>query len=688
MKSLFFLFFAFFSSSLFAVLPIVCGSGTVLKKTQYNLGAGGTTPNPNTTYSSGSWYGANPPPWSIWSCQPGYTSHTSESSYLTYSGLYSQYIDIHRTQISTSYLAYDSCGDGYAPDANNICVSLPPATCSSDKFSVHGVCVSNPCGNGKSISKVPNEDGTCRVPTAAELLPYKDDARLCHLHGGFTTFRSPLDLNLGWPKSSLTFQSAINQCLPVSNAVADRNMFLGVSLATGPILNKMFPSLGVFIDKAIDKAGLSIKNLLEKVDPLPFDFKIGVPRIGPGGVIDTEIIESPIPDGPLGDAPSRGPSFNIDEYNTFLRNEWFPKNPNSVNPNDPYIDMATLDRFSKANLNFKDNGVDPTTYTFKPDTSNIFKSTRGTSTTEPLMDGPVFVAEVAPKPSYTPTDTVSAPQWKFAPSTQPAPPPVVYEYAQIPVQPTVITYPSPLGGGNVVQFNNTRTYPDGSTSQETTKIDEQQKRGSTTITTIAPNGGSSSTSWTFDAPNYVSGSTDPKAYDVVKTSPVSNTPLPINYSPSSSYPAAPINPSTGYPTSSEVVPVTQAPASTATGQDLLNAPMPSYSFPALTEFVPFDSNPITDMINGADLMFTNITNQISATTSVFDNTKAMLNGGWEPPVIPAGACGESLAFDFHGKHVDLCPPLVRATAIGAPIVEPVVTIGGMIFSVTIILGGF
>lgn len=591
--------------------------------------------------------------------------------------------------IYTIYHHYGSatCATGTSP-SNGYCISSGVA-CPSGKFSVNSVCVDNPCRVGKSITKVPNNDGSCRVPTAAELVAYKDDARLCHLHGGFTTFKSPVDLSLSWPKSSLTFQSPVNQCLPVAVAAADRNWFLGTSVALTPLFNKLFPALGVFVDGALDKAGLAIKNLLEKVDPVPFDFKIGLPKIGPGGAIDTEIISSPIPDGPLGDAPSRGSAFDVDAYNSFLRNEWFPKNPNSVNPNDPYIDMAVLDRFSKSNLNFKDNGTDPVTHSFKPNTSNIFNSTRGAPSIEPLMDTPVMVADpvYAPKPSYiAPVDT--APKWNFAPIAEPAPPPVPYKYADIPVSHSVVVSPSPIGGGNVVQWNNTRTYPDGSTSLETTKIDESIKKGSTSITTVSQSGFSSTTSSTFDVPNYVAGSSDPRAYDVVKTSPVSTTPLPINYNAVSPYSISSIDPSTGYPIPSTVTPGTNTLPSTATGQDLLNAPMPSYSFPALAEFVPFDANPITDMISGAELMFSNIRDQITSTTTVFDNTKTMLQGGWTPPVIPAGSCGESLSFNFHGKHIDLCPPLVNATAVGAPIVTPVVTIGGMVLSVTIMIGGF
>ena len=47
-----------------------------------------------------------------------------------------------------------------------------------------------------------------------------------------------------------------------------------------------------------------------------------------------------------------------------------------------------------------------------------------------------------------------------------------------------------------------------------------------------------------------------------------------------------------------------------------------------------------------------------------------------------------LHFDFHGKHVDLCPPLVNSTQQFSPIVSSVVTLGGMAFAIAIFIGGF
>lgn len=297
-----------------------------------------------------------------------------------------------------------------------------------------------------------------------------------------------------------------------------------------------------------------------------------------------------------------------------------------------------------------------------------------------MVADPVY----APKTNFTSVTTVQ-PTFRVVPPDTTFYPPVPVKYADISVT-NVVKYGTE-NGRPVKIWENTRTYPDHSTSLERTSVDETYKTGSHSITVVSPDGSTSTTSETFSIPNYKPNSTAPIDFDVVKTSPISSTPLPINTSPLS-YPVTPIDPVTGYPTPSTVTPVTGTVPTSATGQDLINAPMPSYAFPALAEFVPFDLQPVTDIMSGANVMFTNIGNQLTSATTAFDSTKALLNGGWTAPVYPSGSCGESLAFDFHGKHVDLCPPLINFTAKSSPIVEPMVTIGGMVTAITIFFGGF
>lgn len=116
--------------------------------------------------------------------------------------------------------------------------------------------------------------------------------------------------------------------------------------------------------------------------------------------------------------------------------------------------------------------------------------------------------------------------------------------------------------------------------------------------------------------------------------------------------------------------------------------MPSYTLPDLSDFIPFDSSPITDMISSGQELFSNINNQLASSLTVFNTTKAMIKGSWTPPIFPSGSCGDSMAFDFHGKRIDLCPPLVENTAKYSPIVSGVGTVAGMGFAFSLILGGF
>lgn len=532
-----------------------------------------------------------------------------------------------------------------------------------------------------SAGFAPNAENVC---TVVVLSNFDNDSYQCRKNGGHP------DWSISNPSGKSVFNSAFrlqvnHKCLNNAQSV---DAALNLVLSAGGGLSNLGGRpdiLGVWLSRGLEKFKGVWSDMINGLKPEK-DLMIGLPRIGNNGAIDVAIIEHDIPKGSDGVTPSREPEFDIDGYNAFLREEFFPKNPNiSASATDPHISQANLDSFTKTNQIFKDNNIDPVTYTFKPDNANIWKSTSGSPKTDELLDYPYMVADpaVAPKTNFTQTTTI--PTFRVAPVDSTFYPPVPVKVADVPVTSTV-TYPV-VNSRSVKQWQNTRTYPDNSTSLETTQIDETYKTGSHTMTTVSPDGASSTTSETFSIPNYVLGSVDPKAYDVVKTSPISKTPLtPTNVS--NPYPSSPVDPITGYPTPSTSTPVSNITPSTATGQDLINAPMPAYSFPALTEFVPFDSNPVTDMISGANLMFTNITAQLAFTKTVFDNTKTMLEGGWTPPVIPAGSCGEALAFNFHGKHIDLCPPLVNSTAVASPIISSVVTIGGMVFAVTIMIGGF
>lgn len=516
---------------------------------------------------------------------------------------------------------------------------------------------------------------TCVNPFPA----YDNDPYQCLKHGGFPTGSLQntgglafwkTGFSLKWVRKCNDKQGAIDQTIPL------------VAGITGNISGKP-DLLGILLDKGLKKIKGIWNNLLSSGTPIKDDYLLSLPKYDPNTkTYEPDIKTNPIEKGADGVTPTRTQTLEVDPYNEFLRKEYFPNN--NLDPNgDPIIDMATADRFNKMNEIFKDNGTDPITYTFKPNEANIWKSTKGVQTSEPVYDSIEMVASA--DGSYAPKTTYEAPTFKVVPPDSTFYPPVPVQIDTVPVQSTVSD--AVVLGKTVRKWENTRNYPDGSVSRETVLIDETAKKGVRTTTVISKGGASSTVSETFDIPNYVPGSTDPSTYDIGKNGPVTTGTVPINNGTTSGAPI--IDPVTGYPTTTPDPFVNSGSLpSTAEAQDLINAPMPSYNVPSVGEFIPFDSNPVTDMINGTSELFSNISSQIASTKTVFDNTKSMLQGGWTPPVIPAGSCGDSMAFDFHGRHIDLCPPLVNSTAVASPIVSSVVTIGGMAFAVIIFVGGF
>lgn len=486
--------------------------------------------------------------------------------------------------------------------------------------------------------------------------------------GGLAFWKTGFSLK--WVRKCNNKQGAIDETIPLIAGI------------TGNISGKS-DLLGILLDKGIKKVKGIWNDLLNSGTPISDDYLLGLPKYNPNTKTYEPVVKTnPIEKGADGVTPARAQTLEVDPYNQFLRDEYFPKN--NLDPSgDPVVDMATADRFNKTNEIFKDNGTDPVTYTFTPNNANIWKSTKGVQTSEPVYDTIEMVA--SPSGVYSPKTTYETPTFRVAPSDLTFYPPVPVHFTDVPVQSTVSD--TLVAGKPVKQWENTRHYSDGSASRETILIDETAKKGVRSTTVIASNSASSTTSETFDIPNYVPGSTDPANYDIGKNGPVITGTAPIKNGTTSGTPI--IDPVTGYPTTTpDPFANTGSLPTTAEGQDIINAPMPSYNVPTVGDFVPFDSNPISEMITGSSELFSNISNQIASTKTVFDNTKLMLEGGWTPPVIPAGSCGDSMAFDFHGRHIDLCPPLVNSTAVASPIVSSVVTIGGMGFAVMIFIGGF
>ncbi|OHD86354.1 MAG: hypothetical protein A3I60_00405 [Sulfuricurvum sp. RIFCSPLOWO2_02_FULL_43_45] len=126
----------------------------------------------------------------------------------------------------------------------------------------------------------------------------------------------------------------------------------------------------------------------------------------------------------------------------------------------------------------------------------------------------------------------------------------------------------------------------------------------------------------------------------------------------------------------------------ATADAIANADMPAYTLGDTGNFDTLDKTVVTDMSTSANSFLDNVQNQIDAAKTVYDQTSALVSGGWQTPVIPAGECGNGMAMDFHGQHVDLCPSIANFLAPISPLVSFLFTLAGTAFAIAIFLGGF
>lgn len=129
-------------------------------------------------------------------------------------------------------------------------------------------------------------------------------------------------------------------------------------------------------------------------------------------------------------------------------------------------------------------------------------------------------------------------------------------------------------------------------------------------------------------------------------------------------------------------------ASDNTAEKIINAQMPGYNFGTSGDFTNPDKSVVSGMASDITTMFTNIQGQLDSARSTFDSTKAMLNGSWKAPVFPAGSCGDSMSFNFHGRNVDFCPPVMNFTSQYSPLFSSVTSIAGTGLAISIFLGGF
>jgi hypothetical protein len=560
-----------------------------------------------------------------------------------------------------------TCPTGTFTSKNNNCETCPSGTIYDYN---HNSCIDpNACPPPSSIV-----NGICK-----DLSPFDNDPYGCIKNGGSPSgdFTNSSGKSFWQSGFSLKWKP---KCQSPSGAVADT---IAVTAGITGNISGNPDLLGSLLGKGIQKVKDAWTNLFNTKGSIPDDYFISLPKFNPTSkTYEPDIRTNPIPSGSDGVTPSRTPSLDVDPYNEFLNTTYFPNN-NLDSNGYPIVDEATMDRFNTSNHIYNDNGTDPTVYSFTPNLQNIWKSTSGSTSSKPIYDSPIMVSD----PAYSPKTTIDTPTFRVVPpnSTFYPPVPVVVDHA---TSSTVVSNTFE-GSLPVKQWKISSSYPDGTSSLEIVNIDEILKRGDHSFTVVSPSGSTSTTSETFNIPNYVSGSTDPHTFDIVKTSPTTNYPQTINTSTSGSTPLNPIDPVTGYPspstsipTSSNNIPVSQS------GQDIINAPMPSYSFPTLGDFIPFEKTSTEGMISDTSTLFSNLGTQLTSVKSTFDSTKSLLNGSWTAPAIPPGVCGNTLVLNWHGRSIDLCPPIVDSTSKASPIVSPIVTLGGMGLAISIFLGGF
>lgn len=133
---------------------------------------------------------------------------------------------------------------------------------------------------------------------------------------------------------------------------------------------------------------------------------------------------------------------------------------------------------------------------------------------------------------------------------------------------------------------------------------------------------------------------------------------------------------------------TPTPSSTPTPTpDLYNAPMPDVSMPPVPNVLDFSIDDLDRFRYDATLMGKNILDHVDNVQNTFVNTKNLLDVGFTSPDISSGTCGSSMAFDFYGKHIDLCPPLVSSVSSFAPLFQLFTFLIGLILSIRIFISG-
>ncbi|TDA63572.1 hypothetical protein E0765_06985 [Sulfuricurvum sp. IAE1] len=320
------------------------------------------------------------------------------------------------------------------------------------------------------------------------------------------------------------------------------------------------------------------------------DYHVGLPKlpspeqIAAGNSAPTvPITPKPVPEitTPNGTGPSRAPEITVDLEYSKIDGAFIP----TKTTGDPVIDYSIIDRYNNINAAASATKLE----SLLPEVGTTTKPVKQTFDLSQFMPDSPSPSVIAHVPQTTTKTT---------------------------------TYD---GADPVVVYNTARTYPDGSQVTDQYRINTATRVGTLSSTSLAPTGETTTVTTKFSVPDLVV--TPTKVSGTLEVSP-STPPISTSASDPSPYPIS---------SSSPDLISAQDPST------IINAVMPSYSLPSTPDFIPFDSNPITELVDESAELFQNINDQITSTKMVFDNTLSMIQGGWNPPPIPPGSCGDSLA---------------------------------------------
>ena len=158
-------------------------------------------------------------------------------------------------------------------------------------------------------------------------------------------------------------------------------------------------------------------------------------------------------------------------------------------------------------------------------------------------------------------------------------------------------------------------------------------------------------------------------------------PAPAPYAPPAVDPSPTPAPGTINPDPTFVPDPSSPPASSP---DTINV---SYTMPNVPDFTDFSLDDLDHLKYDFSALTDNVNGQISNVDQAFRDSFTIINQGFQPLSIPSGTCGNSMAFDFVGHHVDLCPTLTSVSSRFAPMISLFVFFLGFIIAIKVFIYG-